>query len=322
MRLSQQLEGVHTVAIGGHIRPDGDCVGSALAVYNYIKRYHSQIEVDVYLEPIPHIFEFLENSDQILHTPKEGLCYDLFLVVDCGAADRLGRFWPLYDQAKKTICIDHHISNEAFAMVNHIDPKISSASELIFHILEEDRIDRAIAECLYVGIIHDTGMFAYASTTKQTMEVAGKLMERGIDFARIVRDTFYTKTQEQNRILGMALAGSWLELENRCVVSCVTEKQMQECHAKVKHLNGIVEQLLYTKGVETAVFFYGSEEGYRVSLRSKSQIDVAKIAVSFGGGGHIRAAGATLKSTPEECLPQILDAIRQQYTAELRRKKG
>lgn len=137
--LKSQLEGVGTVAIAGHVRPDGDCVGSCLAVYNYIKTYAPQIQVDLYLQPIPNIFKFLKNSEKIKSEYPQMPVYDLFIMLDCGDTARLGDAAVYFEEAKKTVCIDHHVSNTGLQDENYIFPKASSASELVFELIEEER---------------------------------------------------------------------------------------------------------------------------------------------------------------------------------------
>lgn len=313
--LDSQLLDVTTAAIAGHVRPDGDCVGSCLATYNYIKDNYPQIQVDLYLEPIPNIFKFLNRSEEILHDCPEKEPYDLFIAQDCGDAGRLGEAAKYFEQAKKTVCIDHHISNQSFADENYIFPHASSASELIFELLDEKKITKEIAECIYVGIIHDTGVFQYSSTSAKTMNIAGKLMEMGINFTEIVDKTFYTKTFNQNRILGQALVDARLELGGAAVTSVVTKEQMEEYEVLPKHLDGIVSQLRVTKDVEAAVFLYETEDGYKVSMRSNGKIDVAKIAMEFGGGGHVRAAGVSMEGSSEEILQKILAEMKKQVEA-------
>lgn len=310
--LDSQLQNVSTVAIAGHIRPDGDCVGSCLATYNYIKDNYPQIKVDLYLEPIPNIFKFLNRSEEILNTcePKEP--YDLFIAQDCGDTGRLGEAAQYFEQAKRTICIDHHISNHSFADENYIFPHASSTSELIFELLEEKKITKEIAECIYVGIIHDTGVFQYSSTSAKTMNIAGKLMETGINFTEIVDKTFYTKTFNQNRVLGQALVDAKLELDGAVITSVITKEQMEEYEVLPKHLDGIVSQLRVTKDVEAAIFLYETDDGYKVSMRSNGGVDVAKIAMEFGGGGHVRAAGVSMEGDAKDILDKILAKMQEQ----------
>ena len=314
--LSSQLKNITTVAILGHVRPDGDCVGSCLATWNYITTWFPAIKADVYLEPIPNIFHFLKGADTIHNDFKSKQIYDLCIVQDCGDEERLGGALKYFKTAKRTICIDHHISNASFAEENYINPNISSTSELIFDLLEEEKITKEIAECIYVGMVHDTGVFQYNSTTSKTMNIAGKLMDKGIDFTKIIDDTFYTKSYNQNRILGRVLTESQLFLEGRCIVGVATKKDMAEFDVQPRHLDGIVNQLRVTRGVEAALFLYEIETGgYKISMRSNGRINVAELAMEFGGGGHVMAAGAAMNGTAEEITEQLLEAMKKQLQA-------
>lgn len=294
------LAEVHTVAIGGHIRPDGDCVGSCLATYNYIKTWYPDIDVTVYLEPIPNIFKFMARSNEIVSDFSGDTVYDLFIAQDCGDTGRLGGAAHFFEQAKHTVCVDHHISNQSFAQDNYIFPQASSASELVYELLPKERITKEIAECIYTGMVHDTGVFQYSCTSRKTMEIAGALMECGINYPKIVDDTFYTKTYNQNRIMGLALLKSRLHLNGKCISSVITEEEMTQYDVLPKHLDGIVNQLRVTKDVEVAVFLYETGDGtFKVSTRSREVVDVSKVAVKYGGGGHIRAAGFSMTGDAE-----------------------
>lgn len=313
--LDDFLKEAKTVAIAGHIRPDGDCVGSCLATYNYIKTYYPKISVDLYLEPIPNIFKFLSRAEEIISDYSSEQVYDLFISQDCGDEGRLGNAVKYFHSAKKTVCIDHHISNQSFAMENYIFPEASSTSELIFELIPEERLTKEIAECIYTGIVHDTGVFQYSCTSKKTMEAAGVLMSLGINFPKIVDETFFTKTYNQNRIMGLALLKSKLHLEGKCISSVITLAEMEEYEVLPKHLDGIVSQLRVTKGVEAAVFLYETEPGkYKASTRSASYVDVSQIAVKFGGGGHKRAAGFSVEGDVEKIMEQIVSEVAAQIS--------
>lgn len=313
-KLEELLAGARRVAVAGHVKPDGDCTGSCLATYNYIKEYHPDIQAELYLEPIPNIFKFLLRADEIISDMTDLPKTDLLIVQDCGDADRLGKAAGLIPKAKRVACIDHHISNTGFGDDSYIFPKASSTSELVFDLIGAERITRQIAECIYVGLIHDTGLFQYSCTSAKTMRIAAVLMEKGIDFSGIADRTYVQKTYEQNQILAKAIENSRLYLDGACICSVITQAEMDACHVLPKHLEGIVSQLRSTKGVEAAVFFYPKEEGgYKISFRSASDtVNVAAIAMHFGGGGHIRAAGASTDLPPQECLEQILELIRRQ----------
>ena len=160
-----------------------------------------------------------------------------------------------------------------------------------------------------------TGVFQYSCTSEKTMEAAGVLMGMGIDFPKIVDQTFFTKTYEQNRIMGLALVKSKLHLDGKCISSIITAEEMREYNVLPTHLDGIVSQLRVTKDVEAAVFLYQTdEENYKVSTRSASYVDVAKIAAKYGGGGHVRAAGFSVAGDPEKRLNEIIEDIREQIT--------
>ena len=311
-KIDALLAGVSTVAIAGHIKPDGDCTGSTLALYNYIKNNYPEIQVTLYLDPIPNLFKFLQRSEEIVSDYSEDAQYDLFFALDCGDTGRLGGASRYFDAAKKTVCIDHHISNQSFADLNHIRPEASSTSELVFELLDETKITKEIAECLYVGIIHDTGVFQYSCTSSKTMNIAGKLMDKGINYPDIVDKTFFEKTFEQNQILGTALLKAKRYFDDRCIACIITAQDMKDGHALPKHLEGIVAQLRSTKGVDVAVLIYENADGtYKVSMRTNGAVDVAAICVKHGGGGHVRAAGVTMTGEPEAILRTLLEDIRE-----------
>ena len=304
------LTGKETVGIAGHVRPDGDCVGSTLAIYNYIKEYYPQIDVRLYLEPIPNVFKFLRYADEIRSDYTDEIVFDLFIVCDCGDEGRLGNAVKYYENAKNTLCIDHHVSNQEFAQHNYIFPDASSTCELVYGLLDPAHITKEIAECLYTGMVHDTGVFQYSCTSAKTMNIAGQLMELGIDYSEIVDATFYTKTYAQNQILGQALLDSRLYLDGRCIISVVTKEEMDEFGVLPKHLDGIVNQLRVTKGVVVAAFMYQNEDGsFKVSLRANGTFDVAALAMHFGGGGHVKAAGYTAFEDAETAKDILLEEI-------------
>lgn len=313
MKLESFLQQVKSVGITGHIRPDGDCVGSTLAVYNYIKTWYPNIDVDLYLGDFSESFLFLKNVDQILHQCEEEKQYDLFIALDSGDLERLGDAAKYFKMAKKTLCIDHHISNIGYADENWIDANASSTSEMIYLALEEEKITKEIAESLYMGIVHDTGVFQFSCTSAQTMRIAGQLMETGIDFSRIVDETYYQKTFHQNQILGRALLESFVFLDGKAIVAVIKQNTMRFYNVTAKDLDGIVNQMRVTKGVECAIFLYetGPSE-FKVSLRSNGKVDVCKIAMFFSGGGHVRAAGCTVCGNMYDAINSIAEKVAEQ----------
>lgn len=317
LKLDEILKGVKRAGIAGHVRPDGDCTGSCLALYQYLRMYYPEVSTDVYLEEIPNSFHMLTGADEIRHELPEDTGYDVFFALDCGDTKRLGFAGTLFEQAKKTVCIDHHVSNLAFADVNQIVPDASSTSELIYDLLEKERITKEIAEALYLGIVHDTGVFQYSCTKPSTMEAAAELLRKGIDGPKIIEKTFYEKTYAQNQVLGKVLLESIRLMDGKVIFSYITKKSMNFFGVKAKDLEGIVSQLRVTTGVEAAIFLYELESGeFKVSLRSKEKVDVSKVAQYFGGGGHVRAAGLTFRGTVHDAVNNIVGQVALQLEEE------
>lgn len=314
MNIEIELSGARTAAITGHIRPDGDCVGSVMGLYQYMKTNMPEIHADIYLEEPGKEFNYIKDIDRICYDTKGNKTYDVCIVLDCSDKDRLGDFVKYFDGAAKTICIDHHISNMNYADVNLVEPYASSTCEVLYKTLDAHKIDRETAVCLYTGIIHDTGVFKYSCTSADTMAIAGKLMEKGIPYSDIIDNSFYKKTYIQNQVLGRALLESVLFYNGMAIFSKVTRKEMEFYNIEGKQLGGIIEQLRLTEGVEVSIFMYetGVNE-YKVSMRSQNIIDVSRIAVYFGGGGHIRAAGFTAHGTVHDIINNIGSQLELQF---------
>lgn len=306
MNLLVELAGARTAAIAGHLRPDGDATGSCLGLYQYLKTNIPHLDVRVYLEEVPEQYRILQGSEEICCDFSGDQTYDVFLALDCADKGRLGKAVKYFDSAKKTICIDHHISNTGFADVNEIRPDASSTSEIVFTLLEEEKIPKASAGALYLGIVHDTGVFRHSCTSPSTMEAAAGLMRKGIDTSRIINETYYDKSYYQNQILGRALLESILLMDGKIIFSAVRMKEMRFYGVGPGDLDGIVQTLMSTRGVEAAIFLYETApQEYKVSMRSRNIIDVSRIASFFGGGGHVRAAGCTMQGSLYDVVNNI-----------------
>ncbi len=314
-RLLDELADAKTIGIAGHINPDGDCVGSCLGVYNYLRKMRADLEVSIFLNPIPNIFHFLRGSEDIQQADEtdDQRVFDLFIVCDCRDTSRLGPAATYFRNAKRTICIDHHLGSGDFATINYIHPEASSTCELVFDLMDQQEIDVPIAECIYTGMVTDTGVFQYSCTHSSTMKAAGFLMDLGIDYPRIVEHVFFEKTFNQNRILGQALLNARLYLDDRCIASVITQKEMKAFDVLPKHMEGIVSQLRSTQNVEVAIFLYQVETGgYKVSLRSSDAVNVAEIAQAYGGGGHAKAAGCGIMGDPWAAIDTFVKKVRLQ----------
>lgn len=313
--LEQMLEQTGSVVILGHVRPDGDCLGSTLGLYHYIQTNYPAIRAAVYLEESSPKFGYLAGYDAILHETDEER-YELCICLDCGDEERMGAFGVYLANASKSLCLDHHITNTRFCEVNLVSENASSTCEVLFEQLDEEKIDKAAAECLYTGLIHDTGVFKYSCTSARTMEIAGKLMAKGIDFGSIIDNSFYKKTYVQNQILGRALLESITFLDGKCIFSALRQSEMEFYGVNGKDMDGIIDQLRLTEGVEVAIFMYqtGPQE-FKVSLRSQNAVDVSRIASYFGGGGHVRAAGCTMSGRIHDVVNNLSLHIAKQLDA-------
>ena len=311
-RLIEMIETAETIAVLGHIHPDGDCVGSCLAVCNYIREQYPEKVVQVYLEKPPVKFNYLKYFDEICQDAHTGKTYDLCICLDSAALDRLGEFAAYLDSAQASICLDHHVTNSGYAQENFV-LEASSASEVVYGFLDLDKISKETAECIYTGILHDTNVFKNSNTTEHTMEVAGKMMSKGINFAKIIDESFYRKTYVQNQILGRALLESVVFLHGTCIFSVVRRRDMEFYGVESTDLDGIVDQMRITEGAEVAIFLYEIENHvFKVSMRSNNYVNVSKVAAYFGGGGHIRASGCTMNGSVHDVINNLSGQIEAQ----------
>ncbi len=318
MDLNEILKNKKTAAITGHVRPDGDATGSCLALYLYIRKNFPDTEVDVYLEETDPAFYYLKGIDSVKHEPDDNIKYDIFFVLDCANIDRIKPFASIFYAAGIRACIDHHVSSEGdFAEYNKIEPDASSTCEVLYGILDKDKIDKDIATCLYTGLIHDTGVFKYESTSPGTMVMAAELMKFGFDFTKIIDESFYSRSFEAGKALGIALEKAEFFCEGYGIYSFLTEKDLKNSGAGKQDLGGIVEQLRLTGGAELAVFIYPADGEKKISLRSKREVDVAAYAKSRDGGGHVRAAGFSSDKDYDEIIKDICI-----YATECRKNKA
>ncbi|MBQ4231898.1 MAG: bifunctional oligoribonuclease/PAP phosphatase NrnA [Lachnospiraceae bacterium] len=321
------IESAKTIAIGGHKKPDGDCVGSSIGLYNYITENYPDKEVKCYLGEYAKEFEILEglanactcvdekSFKEAIHSAPT---YDLFIALDTSNTERL-EFFKIFEAARDKILADHHITNERYARLNLVFES-SSAAEACYDLIafREDKefplLSKPVADAIYLGIIHDTGVFKHSNTTRHTMEIAGALLECGVSSSKMIDGTFYHKTYTQNLILARVLLESELYFDGKVITGVVPREYLDLYNASKPDLEGIVDQLRITEGVEAAIFAYETEgEGnYKYSMRSNDIVDVSKIAVKFGGGGHVRAAGCTIEGSAKEGLALLIDEIKKQ----------
>ena len=331
--LNKAIDEAKKIIIAGHVRPDGDCIGACVALQRYIKRFYHEKNVCVYIETVPEVFQFMDDKKDIFSNSVPQDKFDLFIALDCSSPDRLGDAQKAFYNAKSTMCIDHHISNRCYAGVNIVEADASSTCEVLYCLMSEDekfsnslnkanitdailslendkKLEFEIARALYIGIIFDTGVFRYSNTSKKTMEIAGKLIETGIPFWKYIDECFLQRTYTQTQLLGRTLLASMRVMDGKCIVATITRRMMEFYEAKTEDIEGIIDQLRITQGVEVAILLHeiGDQE-YKVSLRSNNYIDVSKIASFFGGGGHVKAAGFTMRGSAHDVVNNITGHI-------------
>ena len=311
-KLLSLIEEADSIAIIGHVHPDGDCMGSNLAMMNYIIDNYEGKTVDVYDEVFSESFKVLAGHEKVKHEKSDKI-YDLAISIDVSDLARLSTSANIFDSAKHTVCIDHHVSNPGFGELCYVAPDASSACEAMCDLIELDKVSERTANCLYLGMVHDTGVFKYSSTSKKTMELAGLMIEKGAKPEIIIDETFYKKTYKQNKLMARVVMDSVLHEEGKLISGFATKDIFDEYGCTSMDTDGIVEQLRLTDGVEVAAFAYQLKPGeIKFSLRAKSYVDVNVIANTFGGGGHVRAAGFTTTDSFEEALAKVIELARLQ----------
>ncbi len=313
MNLYKECEGAKRIAVSGHIRPDGDCVGSCMAIALYLRKRMPDATVDVYLDEVSDVFACIPGVESIRHEAPDNITYDIFICADCEPA-RMSFGHELYRSAARTINIDHHITNvPGGGDVNYVYPESGSAAELVYEVIDHDHLDHDIALAIYIGIIHDTGVLQYSNVRPKTLQTVSHLMSYGLNCPEIIQKTFYEKTYIQSQILGRALLESLIFMDGRCVVSVVDKKTMEFYGADSRDLEGIVNAMRNIRGIDCAIFMYelGLQE-YKVSLRTSEAVDASKVTSVFGGGGHDRAAGVTMRGTYHDVINNLSKEIAKQ----------
>lgn len=282
-----------------HESPDGDAVGSIIALNLALKEMGKK--VDAFIEKVPSNCEFLINSigKDILTFDKMDLSkkYDLCISLDCGDVDRMGEARPLFENANFTICIDHHYTNNNYALLNYVDGEASATGELIYTLLSEMdfELNSDIATAIYSAISSDTGNFKHNNTKKSTFDIAGSLIEYGIDITKVAYHLFSETSLNRMKFMGNLLQNVEVVLEGKVGILVAKQSDIDEFNVTESELEGMVDYARYIKGVEVGIFIKPANGMYKVSLRSNGKVDVSEVASKFNGGGHKFAAGCKFK---------------------------
>ncbi len=299
------------IFITAHINPDGDSIGSVLALGLALRKNGYKNIIMIIPDEIPKSLLFLPGIELIQKETSFNKI-DLLIALDCGDKSRIGISKSNLESAEFIINIDHHITNTSFGNINIINPNSSSTGEIIYQILDHMNVElnKDIATSLYVAISTDTGSFKYDNTTSATHTIASKLLSFGIDLNSININLYQSRSIEKTNLLIKSLRTLELLKDGKVALAIVTREMLKDCNASVNDADFIIDFIRDIEGVEVACIIKETDDNIlRVGFRSKNYIDVSLIAKTFNGGGHIKASGCTLYSSIEDGKKLILEEI-------------
>lgn len=312
MTLDQILEEINqanSIVILTHENPDGDAMGSSLALYQALKNYGK--DVDLVIPEHSRTFDFLPAIDEIKVEGREQ--YDLAIALDCATIKMLNGFSTYFEEAKMRISIDHHSTNSMFADLNFVNPEAPACAQILIVALNyfKMEITREIGTCILAGIITDTGGFQYSGVNAETFEFVSWLLEKGVNVSTVYRKVLQTKTRSSFELARIASNRLEFFYDGRVTFTYITKEDEEEVHAEIGDHEGIVETGRAIEGVEVSIFVRETEKGCKVSTRSNDYVDVSDMCLLFGGGGHQRAAGCLMQGSIEEVKEKLLNRVKQ-----------
>ena len=312
-QIGQALREGGRFAVLSHVRPDGDALGSQLALGLSLKRLGKDVRI-WNEEGMLEKYSFLPSANLLTKPPADPEDVDVAIALDTAIQNRLGTALPAVRSAKVWINIDHHPSNPGYGDLVYINPKAPATGQILFELIRSEKlpIDAAIAENLYVAISTDTGSFQYPNTTARTFEIAAELVRTGVDVGRVSQLTYENYPRRRSELLRDLLGTMRFEANDRVASFSLSLATAKKLGVLPEDNEGLIDHLRAIHGVIVAVFFEELADGkVRVSMRSKSEkVNVCAICEKFGGGGHVLAAGARLRGTLAEVEKKILEEVR------------
>jgi len=304
----QLIEQKQRFMITSHVRPDGDGLGSGLALYWMLRALNKDVDV-VLRDRVPPSYEVLPGSELVIVQDDVTAIYEGAFIIECSDVDRPG-LPSLRNQF--VVNIDHHSTTVAFGDINWIDSTAAAVGEMIYNLCKALGVEvtKEIAECIYTALLTDTGSFHFSNTTERTLKIASELVRRGVEPARISQALFYSSSFAKIKLLGLVLSDIERDESGRIAWITLDRATMYQANACDEDADGIVNQALSIADVEAVAFFKELSPGaYRISLRSKGKHNVAKVAELFGGGGHRNAAGCRIQGDFEDVKRQIIEGL-------------
>ena len=313
IKIKLAIENAQQIAIFSHVSPDGDAIASSLALKIAIELNFKKHVIVFASQEVPEIYNFLPDSESVRCFSKknDNFEFDLAIAVDTATKERLKYAEDVFFKAKTTMNIDHHKTNPGYADINVIDHKCASSTMLLFKIFNSLNltVDNKIASCLYAGLIADTGCFKYSNVDKAVFETAKNLTSYKIDIKNIAYNCFLKKSQKALKLQSYVILNSKFALNDKVVYSIISLEDMKKFEAKNEHTDGIVEELRKFDTCEVAILLKENENNTsKISMRSK-EVDVAKVAEKFSGGGHKNASGLTIACKPEVAVKKLLEEL-------------
>ena len=308
----EEIKKAKTIAILTHENPDGDAVGSSLAMYAALKQLGKE-EVDVIIPEYPRTYRFLPNVDKV-KTEGKTENYDLAIAVDAATIKMLNGWANYFESAKSKIVIDHHGTNTMYGDLNYVNPDSPACTQILLTIFEYFGIEitEEIGKCIITGIITDTGGFQYQATRPETFEFAARLLRNGINISDIYKKSMNTKTRANFELRKRAIDRMEFLEDGKISFTYITKKDIEEVGATNDDHEGIVDEGRSIEGVEVSIFLRETEKGFKASLRSNEYVNVSDVCLIFGGGGHIHAAGCTMTMSVEQAKEKLINQIKLQ----------
>jgi phosphoesterase RecJ-like protein len=302
------------IAITFHTSADGDSLGSALALLIGLRKLNKEVYI-ISKEVIPQTFKFLPCCNEINGEISEPLKNtECVIVLDCGDFKRINANLPLENREFELINMDHHLSNDLYGDLNFVDTSASAVGEIVYEVLRllDVKLDKEISTCLYTSLITDTGSFRHSSTTAVTHSIAGELINTGIDFNNIHRIIFENKKFEKIKFYGDVIKNMTVELDGKVSILYIPKNVLEKYNLVSSDTSDVITFGDSIDTVEVTILIKEAENGVKVSLRSKSLVDVTKIAEVFKGGGHIRAAGFFTEANFHDTKSKLMEILEKE----------